>query len=341
MRRVAPDAASACCRIAGELGKANLAHAPEWCTVIRQAYGHDPLYLTAEDDDGPAGLLPAFIIRRPLFGAVVSSMPFLDAGGPCCASASLGDALVERLIGEAQRAGARAVELRCTQKLGSAWQATEHKVNLTLALPADADRLWRRLDRSVRSQVRKAERSGLWVEFGGVEKLACFYDIFAARMRDLGSPVHAAGFFRAVLDSFGDRARIGLIRKGDMPVGGLVALVFKDRVAVPWASCRKEYFPLCPNMLLYWEILRRACAEGPSRFDFGRSTRGSGTYHFKRQWGAEEEPLFWYTIPLAPGRRPLVSNTGQCAALLAKAWQRLPLPVTRRFGPSIRRYLTQ
>jgi hypothetical protein len=124
-----------------------------------------------------------------------------------------------------------------------------------------------------------------------------------------------------------------LVNKGSATVGGLVALAFKDRVIVPWATCLKEHFALCPNMLLYWETIRTACLEGFARFDFGRSTRQSGTYHFKRQWGAEEEPLFWYRIPI-PAHQ---SSSDR----LARMWQRLPLAVTRQVGPHIRKYLIQ
>jgi len=214
-------------------------------------------------------------------------------------------------------------------------------VNLTLALPADPGHLWQQLHGSVRNQVRKAGRSGLSVELGGPEKLDEFYPIFATRMRELGSPVHARRFFAAIFDAFGGQARVALARKGATPVGGLVAVAFKDVLAVPWASCLREYLTLCPNMLLYWETIRAGCLEGFRRFDFGRSTRGSSTYRFKRQWGAQEEPLFWYTIPSngRPGRaRP---GAGRGAALLAGSWRRLPLALTRSLGPHIRKYLTQ
>ena len=339
--RLAPDAVGTWRRIVDELSQSTLAHSPEWFTVVRTAYGHEPLYLSAEDRDGRPGLLPAFVIRRPVFGTVVTSMPFLDAGGPCSSSGALAQALVEDLIGEAHHVGARVVELRCTARLALAAEPMEHKVNLTLDLPADSGSLWRQLDAGVRNQIRKAERSGLSVEFGGTENLTAFYDVFAARMRDLGSPVHASGFLRAVMDSFGDRARIALARKGRTPVGGLVALAFKDRIAVPWAACLRDYLSLCPNMLLYWEALRTACVGGFRRFDFGRSTRDSGTYRFKRQWGAREEPLFWYTIPIHARRRPAESRASAVAVLLEHVWRRLPLAVTRRLGPPIRRYLTQ
>ena len=80
-------------RIVEELPEPHLAHSAEWAAVIRRAYGHAPLYLAAEDAAGRAGVLPAFVVRRPVGGTVVTSMPFLDGGGPCSSSFGLGDAL--------------------------------------------------------------------------------------------------------------------------------------------------------------------------------------------------------------------------------------------------------
>lgn len=340
-RATGADIAGAWARATADLGDSCLAHAAEWLPVIRNAYGHDPLYLIGEDGNGQRGLLPAFIVRRPLVGTVVSSMPFLDGGGPCSSSAALTDALVTRLIEEARWVGADTVELRCPSRLGIAAEPMEHKVNLTVSLPGDAGRLWAQLDGSVRNQIRKAERSGLSVELGGAEKLDDFYAIFSTRMRELGSPVHAREFFTAIVDAFGGRARVALVRKGRAPIGGLIALAFKDVLTVPWASCLREHVSLCPNMLLYWEMIRAACTEGRRRFDFGRSSRGSGTYRFKRQWGAVEEPLFWYRIPLSGRPARARESTGRGAALLSGSWRRLPLPLTRSLGPHIRKYLTQ
>jgi FemAB-related protein (PEP-CTERM system-associated) len=320
---------------------AGVEHLPQWFTAIKDAYGHSPMYCLAEDQDGAAGVLPAFLVRSRLFGTVLASMPFLDAGGPCARSPAVARALVEHLILLAAQLGAERVELRCSKAIDVPIPAMQDKVNLVLPLPDHPDRLWRQFDAKVRNQVRKAESSGLSAATGGVEMLDDFYGTWSINMRDLGSPVHDRRFFRAIFAAFGGAARIILVHHGATPVAGLVALTFKDRLVVPWASARRDYFASCPNMLLYWHALRTACLEGFRQFEFGRSSRGSGTYRFKRQWRAVEQPLFWYTVPLRRGVHRRLSKADPRGALLAAIWRRLPFAATRWLGPRIRRSLTQ
>jgi FemAB-related protein (PEP-CTERM system-associated) len=335
---VRPDAAWR--EIAASSCDASLAHAPEWFSVIQSAYGHDPLYLSGVDEIGRRAVLPAFLVRRPLAGTVVTSMPFLDSGG-ACGDARLASALVDRLIAESGRLGADAVDIRSAQRLTIDVEPLEHKVNMILPLPERPDQLWPALSSTVRNQIRKAERSGLAVVNAGRAALPEFYSIFVTRMRELGSPVHGLNLFDAVFDAFGSRAQLMLVRKGETPVGGLIALSVNSTVFVPWASCLKEHFALCPNMLLYWETIRSACAAGFRRFDFGRSTRDCGTYKFKRQWGATEQPLFWYTVPVGHRRTRALPVSANSAGLLGEVWQRLPLALTRQVGPHLRKYLIQ
>jgi serine/alanine adding enzyme len=324
-----------------EMDQTNLAQVPQWHTVIEQVYHHTPLYLQAEDTAGQQAILPAFVIHSRLFGTAVTSMPFLDTGGPCGSSPALVHKLVSRLLREASRAGAGLVELRCTGPLDLPVKAFGDKVSMSLPVPREPGQLWAQLDAKVRNQIRKAERSGLSVEFGQADKLAEFYAIFAQNMRDLGSPVHAQGFFQAILDTFGDKATLVLVRKKTQAIGGLFALSFKDSLVVPWASSLREYFSLCPNMLLYWETLRMACLKGYRHFDFGRSSRNGGTYRFKRQWGAVEEPLFWYNIPLGRQQGRRLWGSDKRVIFLGQLWQKLPPRFAQWLGPRIRKYLTQ
>ena len=130
-------------------------------------------------------------------------------------------------------------------------------------------------------------------------------------------------------------------RLGEKPVGGLVAIDFAGAVTVPWASTLREERHRCPNNQIYWEALRWAIERGAREFDFGRSPIGGGTYRFKRGWGAKERPLAWKRLSPA-GDRLAAKAAGDSALLrrLSAIWSRLPVPVTTRLGPRLRRLIS-
>ena len=107
----------------------------------------------------------------------------------------------------------------------------------------------------------------------------------------------------------------------------------RDAIEVPWASAHRELNHLCANTLLYWEMLRFASAQGFRQFDFGRSTRGAGTFHFKKQWGAEPHDLVWEYWTAANATAPDLSPANPKFKYAIEAWKRLPLPVATALGP--------
>jgi FemAB-related protein (PEP-CTERM system-associated) len=317
---------------------AHLALAGAWYAAIRDAYGHEPLYLEARAPQGTA-VLPAFVLRRPLLGTVVTSMPFLDAGGSA-GDPALAGVLLEGLRREAEARGAALLEIRSCAPLPLPVEPSLSKITLIRRLAPDPDTVWRQLPATVRNRVRKAENSGVALQVGGIELVEPFYHVFAVNMRDLGSPVHGRKFFRALFQAFGGAARIILARRLGRPVGGLCTLVHGDTLSAPWASALRSEAVYSPNMLCYWEALRLGCRDGLAAFDFGRSTIDSGTHRFKRQWGTEQQQLYWYSLPLG-GRAVTVSAGAGHWEALSRVWRRLPVAVTRRLGPPLRRLLTQ
>src|SRR5262249_40980442 len=103
---------------------------------------------------------------------------------------------------------------------------------------------------------------------------------------------------------------------------------------VPSASSLRAYNPACANMMMYWHLLERAVQRGQAVFDFGRSTLGGSTYRFKRQWGALATEAVWqYYVRRGSIRagRPGDPRYGR----MIRAWQRLPVWLTRLIGPLI------
>jgi len=319
---------------------ATICHQFLWQPVIERAYGHSPLYLLARSADGVHGILPLFLVKSRLFGNTLTSMPFLDYGGICADDETFANLLLDHARHLLQECGADYVELRHLEPLPQLDIVRLEKFSMILDLSAGAEAVWRSFPAKVRNQVRKAEGSGLIASIGGAEFLDEFYAVFAVNMRDLGSPVHHQAFFAHMFAAFGAEARVVLVRHEGDTVGGLVCLFFKDRVIVPWASSLRQYFTKCPNNLLYWKAIQYGCERGCKWFDFGRSSVGSGTYNFKRQWGAKPIQLHWQTLSKNGTRHMAVSPDNPKYRIILTLWQHLPLSITTWLGPHIRKYLT-
>jgi serine/alanine adding enzyme len=319
---------------------ATLSHCFRWQRIINRVYGHQSFYVMAQRDSRVCGIVPLFLVKSRLFGTSLTSMPFLDYGGICADDDVIAQLLLEQARGLMQEHEADWIELRQCEPPSGTTTLRLDKVSLILDLSMGAEALWRSLKATVRNQVRKAIKSGLTASVGGAELLDEFYPVFASNMRDLGSPVHHRAFFAQILAEFGAQARLILVCDGQRAVGGLVALFFKDTIAVPWASSLRQYFPKCPNNLLYWEAIQYGCAHGCRRFDFGRSSVGSGTYNFKRQWGAEPMQLYWQVLSKNGNHGGNFSADNPRYRVILEAWRRLPLAFTNFLGPHIRKYLT-
>jgi FemAB-related protein (PEP-CTERM system-associated) len=322
-------------------------HLFAWKQAVEEAYGHRTSYLLAEDDDGPRGLLPLVLIRVPLLRRQLVSLPFCDVGGVLSRDAEATRALVEVALEQGRRLGAGPLEIRSARRepaleemrLATARSGTE-KVRMLLPLPGGGEELFGSFRSKLRSQIRKAEKNELVFVWGDRERLDDFYRVFCVNMRDLGSPVHGRALFDAILRHYGSRARLGTVLLHGEPLAAGVFLRTDRAACVPWASSRREYNRLAPNMLLYWNFLRFAADEGLECFDFGRSTVGEGTHRFKAQWGAKEAPLYWYRRGRPAAARSVPGEESGKRALAAAAWRKLPVPLANALGPRLRKYIS-
>ena len=314
-------------------------HRHAWSDVIRAGFGHETKYLVAEAADGVVGVLPLVFFQSHLFGRFVVSMPFLNYGGVLADGPEIARALLTRAIEETRGAGGSHLELRHTRQQFSDLAPKRHKVAMGLQLEASVDRQWNALDRKVRNQIRKAEKSALQGISGGIELLPDFYAVFARNMRDLGTPVYSPRFFRAVLETFPESSQVFLLKADDRPVAASLVHWHGDNFEIPWASSLREFKPLCANVLLYWHMVRGAVDRGFRNLDFGRSSPGDGAYQFKKQWGAEPRELVW-EYWTAPGHAvPELNPANSKFALAIRAWQHLPLSVANALGPVVVRNL--
>jgi FemAB-related protein (PEP-CTERM system-associated) len=324
----------------GGSATASLYHLHGWKEVIEQTFGHRTMYLAARSRSSAlVGVLPLTELKSRLFGRMVVSLPFFNYGGICAGDDAARSTLLSAAIDLARDRRADFLELRHESPLSLDTPVKTTKVAMRLELPESSQKLWQGIGSKLRNQVQRPKKDSMTSVVGGSELIDDFYSVFAANMRDLGTPVYSKAFFRNIMRRFPDRTWIAAVYKDRMPIASGFLAGFRDQLEIPWASSLRQFNRSSPNMLMYWSCLEFACDQGYRIFDFGRSTTGGGTFRFKEQWGARPHQLYWHYW--LPDGRPLPevnpANPKYQAAIAV--WRRLPLGITCRLGPSIVKYI--
>jgi FemAB-related protein (PEP-CTERM system-associated) len=314
---------------------ATVYHLSEWRELIRRTFGHEGYYFVARNaGQSIVGILPLVHMKSRLFGNFLVSMPYFNYGGAIADHPSIEQLLMNAASAQASRLQASHVEYR-DDIPRNGMPVRMEKVNMILTLPETETALLQGFDAKLRSQIRRAQRERPTIHYGGDEHLDDFYNVFSHNMRDLGTPVYSRNLFRNILQCFPECSRIVVARLAGRPVAGAFLIGHHEMLEIPWASALRRVNHLSINTLLYWKVLQFAIENGYRYFDFGRSSRDSGTYRFKQQWGAEPNQLYWHYWLASGVSMPSINPHNPKYALMIRAWQRLPLALSRLLGPPI------
>jgi len=318
---------------------ATMYHQSTWKKLIQQSHGHEGCYFIAHNNEKKVvGVLPLIHMQSRLFGDFLVSMPYFNYGGAIADSLSIENKLICKASSYAKKLGVSHVEYRDNIPRDKLPVRAE-KVNMILDLPETHDNLWDSFSSKLRAQIRRAQREKTRVNIGGKECLNDFYSVFARNMRDLGTPVYGKSFFSNILCSFPDHSKIIVVFMGNRPVAAAFLLGYKNTLEIPWASTIGDVNHLSINMLLYWEVLKFALENRCAYFDFGRSSKNSGTFRFKQQWGAKAKQMYWHYWLPSNAELPGLNPHNPKYAMAIKLWKRLPIFVTKWIGPLIVRNL--
>ena len=137
--------------------------------------------------------------------------------------------------------------------------------------------------------VRKGIKAGLTsVIDDDVERL---HRVYAESVRNLGTPVFAKAYFRALHETFSPDLDIVTVLRDGQAVASVMNFYFRDRVLPYFGGGVLAARNVAGNDFMYWEVMRRAVDRGYRVFDFGRSKQGTGAFSFKKNWGFDPQPL--------------------------------------------------
>jgi len=314
---------------------ASIYHRYEWKELAKKCYGLESHYLIARYDDRTvAGILPLVRLKSIIFGDYLVSMPYFMRGGAIADHPSIEQQLMLSANEYAAKLGVEHIEYR-DDVPHEKFPVRTDKVHMVLQLPDTAEKLWKSFTPKLRSQIRRPQRENPQVYFGRNEYLDDFYTVYARNMRDLGSPVHSEKFIRNILLYFPENSCIAVVYLDNKPVAAGLLLQQDRKMDIPLASTIRDVNPLGINMLMYWEILKFSIDKGCTKFDFGRSSKDSGTFRFKQQWGAQQKQLYLHYWLPKDNEIPSLNHSNPKYALLIRIWKLLPVKLTKWVGPPI------
>jgi FemAB-related protein (PEP-CTERM system-associated) len=312
----------------------SLFHRPAWLRMVERGTGQRARGLLAEKGGAITGWLPLTEVHSPIFGRMLASSGFAVEGGVLAGRARTAEALCRAAEEYAARLSCPTIELRGGSAPGDWHHRSDSHCGFVTSILADDEAQLAAIPRKQRAEVRKGLDYRFEVTVGiGPDDRAAHHAVYAASVRNLGTPVFPRGLFDAALDMLD--ADILTVRHNGEPVASVLSFYHGDAVLPYWGGGTLAARQLRANDRMYFELMAHARRQGCERFDFGRSKTGSGAWSFKKNWGFEPEPLS-YASWTAPGteRRDADPTSARHAGRIA-LWKRLPLALANRLGPPI------
>lgn len=324
---------------------ATLYHTLAWRRVITRAFGHRPLYLLAERGGGVVGVLPLFLVRFPVLGSKLLSLPYdIGSGGPLASDPDVAMALAREAMSLSERERAGYLEFRLSgpsEPLEALGLVRSEPVVISDMDLTDRDQVWSRVSADNRQSIRKARKRGVTIrEARSLDDCHSFYQVYLRAFRAFGTPPYGPGYFPAVWQELGASGGVRLLLaevEGNV-VGGLVLYCLGRNIVSKFAACLAEAVPLRAYAALYGAAIDLALSEGAVRLSWGTSaTQQTGLIDFKRRWGASDRlaAVYAHSVHRAP---PSLARYYDDSGLERRIWRRLPLRLTALGGGLLSRW---
>lgn len=318
---------------------ASICHTSGWQRVIEQIWKHRQHSLYAELDGKITGVLPLFHVKG-WFGSMLVSTPNGVYGGAIADDSASHQALIEAAKSLAINLQVDYLELRDAAPNSFATPRPEFikqslYVSFERPIANNEEELMRSFPRDVRRMIRLGEKHGLSSSIGRTEFLDEFYELYAASVRRLGTPVFPKKMFAEFLRQFPDSSDILVIRDGVRTVAAVMSFYFRETVMPYYSGANTAYHNVGINNFMYRELMLKSAERGFTRFDFGRSKLGTGACEFKRGWQMTERDLPYQFFLVRADKMPNLNPTNPKFNLMIESWKRLPLWLTKLIGPKI------
>jgi lipid II:glycine glycyltransferase (peptidoglycan interpeptide bridge formation enzyme) len=268
-------------RIVAKSENATVFHSLKWLTIQKKIFSLEEMLLYSE-----TCIFPIFIKRKGPFKIYGSPVPETGAfyGGPICLNR---EGYIDALNHFKNLSAFSALFIKTPNNFNISIFKDGYKIepvgNFIVDLKKTEDELWMNLNKKTRNAVRKAEKSGVKVEFCDSSYLDEYYKMVEEVARRSSIVPLPKEFMKEVIESGLGKLILAFYR--DQPAAGGIFLTFKDTVTYWDGASHYKFRIYQPSNLLQWELIKWA-REKYSYYDLG----GAGIpriTRFKKGWGGK------------------------------------------------------
>src|SRR5580658_7462523 len=309
-------------------------HSSGWARVLRETYGHRPFYAARFEGKHLAGLLPVMEVSSWLTGRRGVSLPFTDFCPMLKGTGDDGQALYQKAMEWGRERRWKRLECR---GFNGAWAGAQpsltfygHKIDLGVG----REKLFEGLAGSVRTGVRKAEKTGVKIDFdAGQEAMRTFFTLHCGTRRRHGLPPQPWRFFLNIqrhLLSLG-RGFIATALLGRQPLAAAVFLLDGRQALYKFGASDYAAQEARPNNMVMWAAMRHCAERGLATLNLGRtSLSNAGLRRFKLGMGAKEEEIRYMKYEFSTQK--FIRDVDRVEGWHNRVFARLPLPALRLAG---------
>ena len=321
-------------------------HLSCWIKAIHETYSIEPLLYVLKNNDGIlTGVFPFFLIKSPVIGARIVSLPFSDYCGPLYIDEHDGYEFVCNIINE-NKNNINYIEIRSKLPENADLLCHNYFKCHVLELLPDPEEVHKKLDRkTIRYGIRKAEKSGIVIREdnsdAGIEE---FYRLNRMTRKKHGVPSQPIKFFKKLYEHLvsKDHAFILLAEDNSQVVAAGCFSKLNDTIYYKYNASDNDYLASTkktPNHLLTWHAIEKACREGYRFLDFGRTSPDNiGLMRYKEMWGCTSYDLPYYYYPEIKGSVSKEENS-LSYRILTSVWRSLPESLKERIEPNIYKHM--
>lgn len=312
-------------------------HTSAWARVLHETYGHKPFYFCRMGSGHLQGLLAVMEVSSLWTGLRGVSLPFTDYCPVISGEVDSAEALYQAAMECGHRRGWRYLESRYG---GNGWPGSTPSLgfyNHVVQLDQGPEMLWKQLDDGLRRGIRKAERSGLQVDFNeSLQAMKEFYFLHCLTRQRHGVPPQPFRFFNNIVRHVLSKGQgfIATARFGQRPVAAAVFFHHGRESIYKFGASDFSLQQLRANNLMMWTAIKRLASQGFATLDMGRtSLTNEGLRRFKLAFGASEKKLNYFKYSFGQGG--FVMDEDRAATWANHIFRHLPLSVLRFAGRAL------